>query len=432
MLYLGLDIWTMRVGFTLWSPATAQTKDAGKNAAPNTTDQAVLQDLSQRLEGVGKRLDSMPQAAALENRAADLQKLLAALVTVGTIFGLALGFATYVNLKDTQQNAEKLITVTQQNAKELIENVRQHAESELAEIRADFPAIARLNRKIAAMLEELRSYGTLRLEELGPDTYAGFSPDDKEEILLREMTFNALDFFDYGKVEALQGSAAEAFVTFGHFYGARYMSDQVRHSAAFHRAVIYLDRALENGKAETAVRVRSALGILYIWQSNRELVPSQKKKLLERAKQHLNAVLAGNELDPRCLIAAAWIDRREDRMDEAIGRLSKLIQAAADEKLTRHQVERFLGQAQFNRACYYALSGNLDQAMQDLWDSRSAAPAAGDGREKWIKKLKDECEPQGDLAAISAEARYQGDFKKMQDANYTPPPTPAPGGAPVI
>src|SRR6266852_444432 len=166
MLYLGLDIWTMRVGFTLWSPATAQTKDAAKNAAPNTTDQAVLQDLSQRLEGVEKRLDSMPQAAALENRAADLQKLLAALVTVGTIFGLARGLATYVNLKDTQQNAEKLITVTQQNAKELIENVRQHAESELAEIRADFPAIARLNRKIAAMLEELRSYGTLRLEEL--------------------------------------------------------------------------------------------------------------------------------------------------------------------------------------------------------------------------------------------------------------------------
>jgi hypothetical protein len=389
--YLALDVLTCGVGIHLLFPAAAQADDADKNKAPNAAPVAT-KDVLQRLEAVEKRLESMPQATTIENRAADLQKLLAALVTVGTIFGLALGVGTYVNLKDIQKNAEK----------------------ELAEIRADFPAIARLNRKIAIMLEEMRSYGNLRLEELDEESYSGFSADEREEILLREMAFNALTFFDYGKVEALQSSAAEAFVTFGHFYGARYLSDQNSHAAAFQRAVIYLDRALENGKTDIATRVRTALGVLYLWESAKESDPNKQKFLFGRAKQNLTAVLAGNELDPRCLMAAAWIDRRENRMAEAIGRLNKLIQGAAENKLADHQVRRFLGKAHFNRACYLTLSGDLDQALKDLWDSRRVAEKYGDLNEKWVKDLK--AEYGADLASLYLKS--QQEFTRIQDLSY--------------
>ncbi|MGA8028917.1 MAG: hypothetical protein WB992_17385 [Bryobacteraceae bacterium] len=65
---------------------------------------------------------------SLQQRADSLQKLLAALVTVGTIFGFALGLSTYFNLKELQQNAEKSA-----------EKIQQDWEANLAEIRAAFP-----------------------------------------------------------------------------------------------------------------------------------------------------------------------------------------------------------------------------------------------------------------------------------------------------
>ena len=67
-------------------------------------------DFAARVAAVEKQSEDLtPKAAALENRAADLRRLLAALVTVGTIFGFALGVSTYVNLKDTQQSAKDVI-----------------------------------------------------------------------------------------------------------------------------------------------------------------------------------------------------------------------------------------------------------------------------------------------------------------------------------
>lgn len=390
--YVSLDLLTFGFGIRLWFPASAQT--IGQLGAPPAPDRQTIAALSKRVDAVEQRVNSMPQAEALENRAGDLQKLLAALLTVGTIFGLALGVGTYVNLKDIQKNAER----------------------DLAEIRADFPAIARLNRKIAVMLEELRSYGNLRLEELDEDSYSAFDPGEREEILLREISFNALAFFDYGKVDAMRASAAEAFVTFGHFYGAQYLSDRERHAASLQRAMIYLSRALDTGRIDIETRVRSALGILYIWEGAMEPEPQRRKELLGQASRHVLAVLAIDDLNPRCLIAAAWMDRRENRLGEAIDRLDKLIRAAADRKLTLNQLKRYSGAAYFNRACYLACQGKMDEALRDLWESRNQAQRYGALNKRWVDALDKECGQ--DFAELCGG--FPGDFAKMQDLSYRP------------
>jgi DNA repair exonuclease SbcCD ATPase subunit len=147
LLYLAIDGLTLCFGVRLILPASAQVSGKGGAAqGQGAPTQDRIEDLRRRLEADEKRLAELdPQAKALEDRAKDLQVLLATLATVGTIFGFALGVTTYVNLKDTQENA-----------KTLIEDIRRKAKADLDEIRADFPAIARLNRKIEEILGELR------------------------------------------------------------------------------------------------------------------------------------------------------------------------------------------------------------------------------------------------------------------------------------
>lgn len=199
------------------------------------------------------------------------------------------------------------------------------------------------------------------------------------------------------------------------FYGAQYLSDRQRHAASFQRAVIYLNRTLDNGKPEVAARVRSALGLLYIWESEKETDPKKKKYRLGQAKLHVFAVLAANGLTASCPIAAASMDRREDRIANAIDRLDSLIRAAAEHKLPTHELKQSLWRAYFNRACYRTLSGNAEGAVEDLWESRGAAEKYN-LKEKWIKKLKEECGAGGDFEQLCASLPEQ--FAQMRDPNY--------------
>src|SRR5580658_2154292 len=67
--------------------------------------------------------DAKATVAALDARVATVQTMLTALTAVGTLLGLVVGGTTYFNLKRIQQDAT----------------------DDLAEIRADFPAIGHLN-----------------------------------------------------------------------------------------------------------------------------------------------------------------------------------------------------------------------------------------------------------------------------------------------
>ena len=145
----------------------------------------------------------------------------------------------------------------------------------------------------------------LRLEHLDPETYKSFEPDAREDLLIREISFNALTIFDYQKVPALTRSTAEAHVTFGHFYGAWYIDDSAKNRFAFERAILYLNKALESGEESVMTRVKTALGVLYTWRSAGEAA-TIAKDLRDKALTNFDAVLKENPIDARCLLGAAW------------------------------------------------------------------------------------------------------------------------------
>jgi hypothetical protein len=366
LLFLIFYATTLAVSLTLILPVEAQ--------APPTPAEIDAQNLAKQLAQADKQLaEANSRAAALDARMSNVQTMLTVLTAVGTLLGLVVGGTTYFNLKRIQQDAT----------------------DDLEQIRADFPAIASLNHKIKRLLEGMAARPQLRLEHLDPETYKSFEPDAREDLLIREISFNALTIFDYEKVPALTRSTAEAHVTFGHFYGAWYIDDAAKNRFAFERAILYLNKALESGEESVMTRVKTALGVLYTWRSTGEGA-AIAEDLRDKALTNFDAVLKENPIDPRCLLGAAWVDHRENATDRAIKRLTKLI----DSKPTQPEEgrKRLVERARLNRACYYIAQTKFSSAMGDLRDSRAAAIA--DNTFLSWKKLVNE----------------EGDFKKLPPA----------------
>lgn len=371
----------LAIGFYL-RPALAQssagTQTMGSAADPAAAQQAIQEEL-RAANDLKSVLDTTSQ------RVDNIQKILAALVTVSSIFGFAVGAFTYVNLTQIRASADK----------------------ELNQLRADFPAIARMNEGVARVFANVRNEAALMFDGWDPDSYERLSEASRESIRMSELTFSALEFFDFLKSPKLSGYATEIYIAFGRFYGSNYRSFHKNNDPAVERAKIYLRKAIKSPDESLKERALADLGTICTWQAAFVATDKEKEPPMKEARETFDQACAIRAHNPAALIGRAWVRRRSgEPLSKAIDDLSDLIAAAADRKLSGEEKRRYLRTAYFNRACYRALWGAaqgiprlLDLAIDDLWESKIAAIDT-EKFDVWLKNLNEELPAGKDLAAL--------------------------------
>jgi len=352
-----------------------------------------------------------------EKRWDNLERLLAALVTVGTIFGFALGLSAYSNLKDTQEYARRI----QADADKAVTKIRKDAEETLAEIRAEFPAIGRMNRAVEQILIELQRRV---LREWDENSYAKLTEAEKQEAMLLEMTFSGLSFFEYHKVPAYRRTVAEINRGFGRFYAVRYTSDPPNNVAALERAVLYLVRAFQDTQVDVCSTASKDLGVLYALQSHFEQHQPLKRLLRKQAEEQFRFTLSRDNFEPGSLFGLSWLVWRDGRRSEAISLLSTLI---TKNEWRENERKRYLRKAFFNRSCYTALEGEtkdgddqiraFSSSLSDLLEAKRLAVEEGSW-DDWLSGLNRELKTGGDLKILSE--KFPAEFHTLQKLSPKP------------
>ncbi len=88
-------------------------------------------------------------------------------------------------------------------------------------------------------------------------------------------------------------------------------------------------------------------------------------------------------------------------MRAAINHLGELLEAGSAGKLSNAESRRYLRRAHFNRACYRAVIGDEQLALDDVRASKTIAQANGD-LEDWRTSLGRDLAPGGQLTSLTA------------------------------
>ena len=306
-----------------------------------------------------ERVKNLMESA--EHRLDNLQKLLAVLVTTGTLFGIAAGFSAYSNLKDIQRDVSRVL---------------ESAKSDLAEMRSDFPAVARVSRTIEDILAEIPGM----FHDWDSDSYALMKEPERQQVFLAEMTFLGLQPFVHHRASEARHKVGRIHRGFGLFYAGRYAETRAKDSPDFCRAALYFERADEHADHEESAAANKDFGVLLVNQSKIEGDDS----ILVKAEAQFKRALSKKSVDPGSLTGLAWIQKRTSRLPEAISNVTKIIE---NKQLSGAEERRYLWKAYFNRACYLACEAATQTgaekeqrfrcALDDLKESTNVARRFG-------------------------------------------------------
>lgn len=163
--------------------------------------------MKERLELYGKRAD-------------DIQRLITILLTVSTIYGIALAVNAYTEVKNSAQKVDKLLEKTE------------------ADVLKIFPLFEAIESSINNMMHHL--LGVLPRLDLHEKTYASFSAEEKEKIFYYEKSVSALEVFN---MKPFSEQVSAIFHGLGSFYALKYQAQKTPQDRE--RSVFYLEKAIE-------------------------------------------------------------------------------------------------------------------------------------------------------------------------------------------
>jgi hypothetical protein len=364
--------------------------------APNTSTNPSTVQPATPAELKAAAADLKSTIEAMEKRLDHFEKLLAALVTVGAILGIASGAYQLFNVKELNATAEK----------------------QLAEFSDKFPPVAGLNQRIKSVLDEIRSNTNLMFDGWDQDSYNRLSPQSREVIRLNEISFSGLELFDLSKSSALVGYATEIYTAFGRFYGSSYYCDKQNESAV-ERSKIYLRIAIKSADMNLRERALADLGTISCWHADRLSEGDAKSAAFQEARRSFDDACALRSYNPAALIGRAWLKRRDQDLHGATNDLNDLITALTEKKLSEEEKRRYPETAYLNRACYRVIGADphdsasvYRSALDDLWESKKAA--IGEGRfERWLEDLDRELKQNGDL--LSLKHKHKTELDDLRD-----------------
>lgn len=421
-----------------WEKIHAQQKQALPNGAtaqtpptnPSLSEQAAkLDQLKAKLDLQQEYLEK--RAALFDMRADDLEHLIAEMTLGSSIYTFLLGLFAYFSLKNIKDDAkadlakiEGLLDGFKKNefadfkknlqdgATRELEAARAEFESFRGEVRNDIPELYGMARSLGVILDRIRRQVDLSRNWTLRRTYEDMTDEQRQTMLVAEMTIAGFDYFGLPGSKRFRSVAAEIYLNLALFYAARSRLVDANgkfNQADMKRAMIYIDRACSTDAGNPhALSQRAALILVDLPKPG----DAPTKEQLEDAETNLDQSLALKATDVRALYNLAYISRRTGKIPRAIELLTKIIDLRPT--LEREDRGRRVIDAFTNRACYRALALNPlppDAAQQPAIQAAGTeilADCKAACEEGKLYKLEGYCRegftrefaPTGELAAI--------------------------------
>jgi tetratricopeptide (TPR) repeat protein len=172
-----------------------------------------------------------------EKSADELKTLSSLILGLSTLFGLALGVNSYINLKETKEQYEKEIT-----------RLKENLQGELLAIHHDFPLFRGMHHSITAIGVKLREF--IPDSDYGREELTRISTSDRMMIHYFERVVATFEFFDLGpfKIEA-----SRIYTGLGSYYAHKYSHEQTLYRKAKARVSNSTVTMLKSETSETRI-----------------------------------------------------------------------------------------------------------------------------------------------------------------------------------
>lgn len=250
-------------------------------------------------------------------RADDIQRLITVLLTLSTIYGIALAVNAYTQVKDSAQKVDKLLEKTE------------------ADVLKIFPLFETIESSINNMMHHL--LGVLPRLDVHEKTYASFSAEEKEKIFYYEKSVSALEVFN---MKPFSEQVSAIFHGLGSFYALKYQEQKTPQDRE--RSIFYLEKAIELDPKNVKALNDRGYAALVIDQD------------LESAKKYFTRSLDIDDDQQRPRHNLAWIAHKQKQYLKSVEHVT--------EALSRHkwQVSPYAPRRldlYYHRACSYVRLG---------------------------------------------------------------------------
>lgn len=337
---------------------------------PNQREEDELNRLKTKLDLQQDYLEK--RTVQIDKRSDDLEHLIVEMTVGSGIYTLLLGLFAYFSLKAIKADAHAdLANIRdllndfkknefadfrkdlQASATREIEHARAEFDSFRSEVRNDIPELYGMARSLGVILERIRRQVDLSRNWKSRATYDALLEEQRQTILIAEMTVAGFDYFGLPASSRFRSVAGEIYLNLAAFYASRSRktgADKKFNQEDMKRAFLYIDRACSTDPDNPrSFYQRAALLLMDVIKEG----DSPSKEQMDKAAADLDQSLAIDPAFTRSLYNMAWVLRRRNDLPRAIELLTKIIDAR--QTLKREDRGEGLINALVNRACYRAL-----------------------------------------------------------------------------
>ncbi|MDP8981996.1 MAG: hypothetical protein M3O35_15550 [Acidobacteriota bacterium] len=354
---------------------------------------AAVQDLERRYELLRIRIDDAAEAAKR------IERLLTLLVTLSTLYALALGLNSYFGLKQildsAKEDSKRAVETAKEDSKRVLDGARREFDEFRNEIREKYPQFANLHTNLYDLLARMDSVfesGRLWAEH----AYSSRSPREVEAIKMAELRLAGLEIFrDFSAYHPYMMRMCHGL---GRFYSSKFANERFR--TDWERASLYFD--MSSGLGEPTAGLWKDIGVhlaqLDVAAGTSQpgvpllpVEPREASQVREQARRAFERSLQLNAEEPGALFGLGWISYLDSNWPEAIDCYGRV---AAITIWRRGEREKYLKDAWANSARCRTLAGmntavQVAKAFQELRESRKVAESQ-DELAQWIKEITED------------------------------------------
>jgi len=391
VLLIGLG-WGIGYGVTVLLrpvPLVTVPPAAAKGANPPTAagSTALPPELELRYQLLKNQLDN----AADNSR--QLDRLVTLLLTLTSLYALALGLNSYFGLKQIldsgKEDLGKLRDFLADSRTEVREKLRDvdtkvafaiaDANSQLVafrtELREKYPELANLHANLRDVLSGIRLM--FQPGQNWTTQYGELTSEQREKFQVAEIRVAGMEVFRLGDLESFRPDVRRAYQGLGRFYSSRYKDEKMR--SYWERGSLYFDTAvhLDRAPARPPAELLKDLGVhLTLIEKAMEdrlaagtAAPEEMREiemLRSRAERAFRESLSENPLEPGALFGLGWVLTRKPDYQDAIAQYARV---TAITTWAYGDRQKYLEDAYLNQACCYALLGVRDAKRRSVYDS---------------------------------------------------------------
>jgi hypothetical protein len=332
-------------------------------AAGNST--ALPLELELRYQLLKNQLDN-----AADN-SKHLDRLATLLLTLTSLYALALGLNSYFGLKQILDSGKEDLS----RLREFLELSRTdvgatitNANSQLAEFRTElrekYPELANLHANLRDVLSGIRLM--FQPGQNWTTQYGELTSEQREKFGLAEMRLAGLEIFRLGDLDSSRQDVRRVYQGLGRFYSSKYKDEKLR--SYWERASLYFDTALQLDPGKPPAELLKDQGVhLTLIEQNMEgrlaegtVKPAEMREvemLRSRAERAFRESLSENPLEPGALFGLGWVLYRKPDYPDAIAQyavVTAITQWADGDR------QKYLEDAYLNQAGCYSLLATTD------------------------------------------------------------------------